>query len=56
MKKLFGTDGIRGKAYSELSEELAYKVGYCLICALKERGAESPRVLIGMDTRESSSI
>ncbi len=56
MKKLFGTDGIRGKAYSELSEELAYKVGYCLICALKERGAESPRVLIGMDTRESSEV
>ena len=54
MKKLFGTDGIRGKAYSELSEELAYRVGYCLVCALKEDGAESPRVLMGMDTRESS--
>ncbi len=56
MSKLFGTDGIRGKAYSELSRELAYKVGYCLICALKERGAESTRVLIGMDTRESSQV
>ncbi len=56
MRKLFGTDGIRGKTYSELSKELAYKVGYCLVCALKERGAESPRVLMGMDTRESSEV
>lgn len=56
MKKLFGTDGIRGKAYSELDGDLAYKVGFGLGVILRECGKESPRIVIGMDTRESSAF
>ena len=47
--KYFGTDGIRGKAYSELTLDLAYKVGEAL-SLLNNR-----KLVIGMDTRESSS-
>lgn len=52
MARLFGTDGIRGIAYTELTEELAKSVGSALVEVL---GAESEtKVLIGLDTRESS--
>ena len=46
--KYFGTDGIRGIAYKELSLDLAYKVG----CSLGLLNIGS--LVIGMDTRESS--
>ena len=52
MARLFGTDGIRGVAGEELTAELATKVGRALTKVL---GKESnTRVLLGMDTRESS--
>lgn len=47
-KIYFGTDGIRGVAFKELTEELAFSVGNAL-CQLKER----PKILIGRDTRPS---
>ena len=47
----FGTDGLRGKAVSELSFELAYKCGNAL-SALKNR----PTVFIGRDTRVSGDL
>lgn len=46
--KYFGTDGIRGKAYSELTLDLAKKVGSSL-CLLGIK-----KVFVGCDTRESS--
>lgn len=46
--KYFGTDGIRGKAYSYLNQDLAYKVGEAL-SLLNNR-----KLVIAMDTRESS--
>lgn len=52
MKKLFGTDGIRGIAYEFLTEELAVKVGEALGSILKDN-TRSPTVVIGGDTRES---
>lgn len=49
--KLFGTDGIRGEAYEPpLDRETVVRVGEALAKAL---AAESPRVLIGRDTRAS---
>ncbi|HEY5056728.1 MAG TPA: phosphoglucosamine mutase [Acidobacteriaceae bacterium] len=56
MKKLFGTDGIRGIAgQPPLDDRTVYAIGLALAHHLKPatEGA-SPRVLIGMDTRESS--
>lgn len=51
MGRLFGTDGIRGIAGEELTRELAKKVGGALTRVLKK---ERAKILIGMDTRESS--
>jgi phosphoglucosamine mutase len=51
MKKLFGTDGIRGVAgKSPLDAQTVYAVGL----ALAHHLGASPKVLIGQDTRESS--
>ena len=54
MGKLFGTDGIRGIAYKELSLDLADGVGFALVTVLISQGINHPKILIGMDTRESS--
>lgn len=54
MGKLFGTDGIRGIAGQELNEALAGKVGEALTQVLQNTGKYRPKILIGMDTRESS--
>lgn len=52
MKKLFGTDGVRGLAHELLDNGLAKNIGAALGIILKrENGA--PRVVIGGDTRES---
>ncbi len=54
MKKLFGTDGIRAVAgQPPLDPATIYAVGLALAHSLGKR-APSPRVLMGMDTRESS--
>ena len=54
MGMLFGTDGIRGIAYKELSSDLAKQVGQVLVTVLIRQGISHPKILIGMDTRESS--
>ncbi|MDE7468752.1 MAG: phosphoglucosamine mutase [Desulfovibrionaceae bacterium] len=56
MKKLFGTDGIRGKAnISPMTAELAVRIGLA-IGAVLPRKKQYPRVLIGKDTRISGYI
>ena len=51
MKKLFGTDGIRAVAgQSPLDPRTVHAIGIALAKSL----GESPKVLLGMDTRESS--
>lgn len=45
---VFGTDGIRGRAYEEITVDLAYRLG----CAMASVFAET--VFVGYDTRESS--
>ena len=55
MKKLFGTDGIRAVAgQPPLDSRTLYAIGLALAHTLKATAAV-PRVLLGMDTRESSS-
>jgi phosphoglucosamine mutase len=54
MKKLFGTDGIRGVAgLAPLDAPTVYAVGLALAHTLAA-ATQSPRILLGMDTRESS--
>jgi phosphoglucosamine mutase len=53
MRKLFGTDGIRGIAgQSPLDSPTIYAVGLALAHSLC-RDFPEPRILLGMDTRES---
>jgi phosphoglucosamine mutase len=54
MKKLFGTDGIRAVAgQPPLDATTVYAIGLALAHTLGTK-TSSPRVLLGMDTRESS--
>lgn len=54
MGKYFGTDGIRGEAYVDLTESLAYRVGRAFGIYLHETNHSSDlRVCIGRDTRIS---
>jgi phosphoglucosamine mutase len=54
MKKLFGTDGIRGVAgQPPLDGPTVHAIGLALAHTLKAT-TTSPRILLGMDTRESS--
>lgn len=56
MGRLFGTDGIRGIANTELSCELAMKIGRSAAIVLTQEISGRPKVLIGMDTRISSEM
>src|SRR5580704_17471791 len=54
MKKLFGTDGIRAVAgQPPLDAPTVYAIGLALAHSLRKK-VSAPRVLLGMDTRESS--
>ena len=54
MRKLFGTDGIRGVAGEPpLDAPTISAIGAALAHSLKEKSSE-PRVLLGADTRQSS--
>lgn len=55
MGKYFGTDGVRGVANSELTPELAFKVGRFGGYVLTKDKAR-PKVLIGRDTRVSGHM
>ncbi|MBR0536356.1 MAG: phosphoglucosamine mutase [Clostridia bacterium] len=56
MGRLFGTDGARGVANTEISCELAMQIGRAAAMVLTEHTQERPKVLIGMDTRASSQM
>ncbi|UAC48343.1 phosphoglucosamine mutase [Bacillus aquiflavi] len=55
MGKYFGTDGVRGVANSELTPELAFKVGRCGGYVLT-KDQDRPKVIIGRDTRISGHM
>ena len=58
MGKYFGTDGVRGLANSELTPELAFKLGRFGGHVLKEHSPEieKPLVLVARDTRISGQL
>lgn len=56
MGKYFGTDGVRGIANTELTPELAFKLGRCGGYVLTKDAKERPKVLIGRDTRISGEM
>ncbi|MDO5707069.1 MAG: phosphoglucosamine mutase [Andreesenia angusta] len=53
--KLFGTDGVRGIANTELDPTLAYKLGKAGAYILS-KGKEKAKILVGRDTRISGSM
>lgn len=55
MGRLFGTDGVRGIANTELTPELAFKLGKVGTYVLKKEN-KRPIVLIGKDTRVSGDM
>lgn len=55
MGRLFGTDGVRGVANTELTPELAYKLGKAGAAVLS-RENERPVFVIGKDTRLSGDM
>jgi phosphoglucosamine mutase len=56
MGRIFGTDGVRGEANSELTPELAMRIGQALVTVLREEGKQRPSVLIGRDPRWSGEM
>lgn len=56
MSRLFGTDGVRGIANSELDAELAYNLGRAGAYILTEENKHKPRIAVGMDTRISGDM
>jgi len=56
MGRLFGTDGARGVANTELTCELAMNIGRAAAMVLTEQSDRKPVVIIGKDTRLSSDM
>ena len=54
MGRLFGRDGMRGIAVTELTCELALQIGRAAAVVLAGHNTDNTRILIGMDTRSSS--
>ncbi|GAV21832.1 phosphoglucosamine mutase [Carboxydothermus pertinax] len=55
MGRLFGTDGVRGVANSDLTPELAYKLGRAAAYVLKEK-YNGQGIVVGKDTRISGDL
>lgn len=57
MGKLFGTDGVRGVANTELTAELAYKLGkYGAYVLTRHSDGNQTKILVGRDTRISGDM
>ena len=56
MGRLFGTDGVRGVANTELNVELALKIGKAAAHVLTKETMHKPKILIGKDTRISGDM
>jgi phosphoglucosamine mutase len=57
MGKYFGTDGIRGEAFVDLTEDLAFRVGKAAGYFLRETyPGENIKVCVGKDTRISGDV
>ena len=56
MARLFGTDGVRGVAGTELTIELAMQLGQAGAYVLTKEKAHKPTILVGCDTRISGGM
>mgnify|MGYP001806431856 CR=1 FL=1 len=56
MGRLFGTDGVRGVANTELTAELAFQLGRAGAHVLAGETHHVPRILVGKDTRRSCDM
>ena len=56
MGRIFGTDGARGVANTEISCELAMNIGRATAMVISEEIGRKPVVIIGKDTRVSSDM
>lgn len=56
MGKLFGTDGVRGVANTELTCEMAMRIGMAVASVLTQNKSKKAKILIGKDTRLSSDM
>lgn len=56
MGRMFGTDGVRGVANTELTGELAYQLGRAGAFVLTKKQHHAPRILVGLDTRISGDM
>ena len=56
MARMFGTDGVRGVAGTELSIELAMKLGQAGAYVLTREKAHQPTIIVGCDTRISGGM
>ncbi len=56
MSRLFGTDGVRGMANTELTPELAFRLGKAAAMWFKQEDHHQPEILIGRDTRLSGQM
>lgn len=56
MGRLFGTDGARGVANTELTCELAMQIGRAAAVVLTKHSNHKPKIIIGKDTRISSEM
>jgi phosphoglucosamine mutase len=54
--RLFGTDGVRGVANTELTSELALQLGQAAGIFFQKTGGGKARILIGKDTRVSGDL
>ena len=56
MARMFGTDGVRGIAGTELSIELAMKLGQAGAYVLTKEKSHQPTIIVGCDTRISGDM
>ena len=56
MGRMFGTDGVRGVAGTELTIELAMKLGQAGAYVLTREKEHKPTIMVGCDTRISSDM
>lgn len=56
MGRLFGTDGARGVAVTELTCETAMQIGRAAAMVLTRKSNHKPKIIIGKDTRISSDV
>ncbi|MCM1283716.1 MAG: phosphoglucosamine mutase [Muribaculaceae bacterium] len=56
MARMFGTDGVRGVAGTELTIGLATKLGQAGACVLTKEKSHQPTIIVGCDTRISGGM